>query len=37
MMIILENNISSQRGVIKAGFIKSGVVYKNILGIYKKV
>jgi hypothetical protein len=35
-MIVLENNISSQKGVIKAGFVKSGVVYKNILGIYKK-
>lgn len=35
-MIVDEKNFSSQRGIIKAGFIELGVVYKNILGIYKK-
>jgi GNAT superfamily N-acetyltransferase len=35
-MIAHENNFSSQRGIIKAGFREVGKVYKNILRIYKK-
>lgn len=35
-MIVDEKNFSSQRGIIKAGFIEAGIVYKDILGIYKR-
>jgi len=35
-MIVDEKNFSSQRGIIEAGFIEAGVVYKDILGIYKR-
>jgi hypothetical protein len=35
-MIVDEKNFSSQQGIIKAGFIEAGEVYKNILKIYKK-
>ncbi len=36
-MIVEENNISSQKGIIKSGFKKFEEVYKDKLGIYRKV
>ncbi len=36
-MIAVENNIASQSGILKAGLRKSGVVYKNLFGIYRVV
>jgi GNAT superfamily N-acetyltransferase len=35
-MLVGEKNFSSREGIIKAGFIEAGEVYKNILKIYKK-